>query len=169
MPSRQSVTIAVAITTGVLSTLGGLLGNIATSTIPPGVLPSLRFSWPALGIVSLLSVGLSVWQSLHDNTPPQAANMQSANLSLSSAAIENIACPFCHQKDLQIQGKGSNSMILECRGCGKFLRVVYEGDKLLKLVIPTVGVLVGVIEIAHFLRTDPDGLLNIIEGIFDSL
>src|SRR5437588_10897919 len=66
-PSPQlSVTILLTILAGVLAALAGILGNIATSTIPPVITPYLRFAWPALGVVVLLGIGVSVWQVRRD-------------------------------------------------------------------------------------------------------
>lgn len=59
---RLSVTIFLTILASVLAALVGILGNIATSSIPLFVIPYLRFAWPALGVVVLLGIGISVWQ-----------------------------------------------------------------------------------------------------------
>ncbi len=72
---RLSVTILLTILAGIFATLAGILGNIATSTIPPVITPYLRFAWPTLGIVVLLGIGVSVWQVRRDAlasslTPP---------------------------------------------------------------------------------------------------
>jgi hypothetical protein len=59
---RLSVTILLTILAGLFAALAGILGNLATSTIPPAIIPYLRFAWPALGVVVLLGIGISVWQ-----------------------------------------------------------------------------------------------------------
>ncbi|GHO91512.1 hypothetical protein KSF_015600 [Reticulibacter mediterranei] len=59
---RLSVTILLTVLAGVFAALVGILGNLATSTIPPAITPCLRFAWPALGVVMLLGIGVSVWQ-----------------------------------------------------------------------------------------------------------
>lgn len=70
MPSRSSprlsVTILLTILAGLFASLAGILGNLATSTIPPAIIPYLRFAWPALGVVVLLGIGVSVWQVRRD-------------------------------------------------------------------------------------------------------
>src|SRR6266571_4470819 len=70
MPTRPSprllVTIVLTVLTGVFAALAGILGNLATSTIPPVIIPYLRFAWPALGMVVLLGMGVSVWQVRRD-------------------------------------------------------------------------------------------------------
>jgi len=69
------VTILLTILAGMLTTLAGILGNLATSTIPLAITPYLRFAWPALGVVVFLGIGVSVWQVRRDamassSTPP---------------------------------------------------------------------------------------------------
>lgn len=59
---RLSVTILLTVFTGILATLAGILSNLATSTIPPALTPYVRFAWPALAVVVLLGIGVSVWQ-----------------------------------------------------------------------------------------------------------
>src|SRR5947209_1171018 len=59
---RLSVTILITILAAFLATLGSILGNIATSSIPSFLLPYVRFAWPALGIIFLLGVIVSVIQ-----------------------------------------------------------------------------------------------------------
>lgn len=63
---RLSVTILLTVLAGVFAALAGVLGNLATSTIPPTITPYLRFAWPALGVVVLLGIGISVWQVRRD-------------------------------------------------------------------------------------------------------
>ncbi|MEO6890923.1 MAG: toll/interleukin-1 receptor domain-containing protein [Ktedonobacteraceae bacterium] len=63
---RLSVTILLTILAGVCAVLAGILGNLATSAIPPAIAPYLRFTWPALGVVVLLGIGVSVWQVRRD-------------------------------------------------------------------------------------------------------
>lgn len=63
---RLSVTILITILAAFLATLGSILGNIATSSIPPFLLPYVRFAWPALGIIFLLGVIVSVIQVRRD-------------------------------------------------------------------------------------------------------
>lgn len=58
---RLSVTIILTIVAGILAALAGILGNIAVSTIPQAT-PYLRLAWPALGVVVLLGIGVSVRQ-----------------------------------------------------------------------------------------------------------
>ena len=63
---RLSVTILITILAFFLATLGSILGNIATSNIPVFLLPYVRFAWPALGIVFLLGLIVSVIQVRRD-------------------------------------------------------------------------------------------------------
>lgn len=58
---RLSVTIFITIVVGLLAALAGILGNIAAGTIPQAT-PYLRLAWPALVVVVLLGIGVSVWQ-----------------------------------------------------------------------------------------------------------
>ncbi|SRR5579884_642585 len=66
---RLSVTIVLTVLAGLLTALAGILGNLATSTIPPVLTPYLRFAWPALGIVVLLGIGVAVWQVRREALP----------------------------------------------------------------------------------------------------
>lgn len=59
---RLSVTILLTVLAAIFAALAGVLGNLAVSTIPPVITPYLRFAWPALGVVVLLGIGVSVWQ-----------------------------------------------------------------------------------------------------------
>src|SRR5260221_3064351 len=63
---RLSVTILLTILAGLFAALAGILGNLATSTIPLAITPYLRFAWPALGVVVLLGIGVSIWQVRRD-------------------------------------------------------------------------------------------------------
>ena len=63
---RLSVTILITILAAFLATLGSILGNIATSSIPSFLLPYVRFAWPALGVVFLLGIIVSVIQVRRD-------------------------------------------------------------------------------------------------------
>ena len=63
---RLSVTIFITILAALLATLGSIVGNIATSSIPSFLLPYVRFAWPALGVIFLLGLGVSIWQVRRD-------------------------------------------------------------------------------------------------------
>jgi hypothetical protein len=63
---RLSVTILITILAAFLATLSSILGNIATSSIPAFLLPYVRFAWPALGVVFLAGVIVSVIQVRRD-------------------------------------------------------------------------------------------------------
>jgi len=78
---RLSVTVLLTVLAGVLAALTGILGNLATSTIPTVIAPYLRFAWPALGGVVLLGIGVSVWQVRREATvssPPPPARQKVA-------------------------------------------------------------------------------------------
>lgn len=79
---RVSVTIALTILAGVLAALAGILGNIATSSIPPFAVPYLRHAWLAFGVVVLLGIGVAVWQirreALASSLPPAAQKSTSS-------------------------------------------------------------------------------------------
>ncbi|GHO88245.1 toll/interleukin-1 receptor domain-containing protein [Dictyobacter formicarum] len=62
-PPRASVTILLIVLGGVLSALASILGNLATSTIPPAIAPYLRFAFPAFFVAVALGIGVSVWQA----------------------------------------------------------------------------------------------------------
>src|SRR5881275_1999799 len=80
---RLSVTILITILAAFLATLGSILGNIATSSLPSFLLPYVRFAWPALGIVFLLGVVVSVIQVRRD----AMSSSSSKNISSTPAPI----------------------------------------------------------------------------------
>lgn len=67
-PPRASVTILLIVFGCVLSALASILGNLATSTIPPAVAPYLRFAFPAFVVVIALGIGVSVWQARRETS-----------------------------------------------------------------------------------------------------
>ena len=77
---RLSVTILITILAAFLATLGSILGNIATSSIPSFLLPYVRFAWPALGIIFLLGVIVSVVQVRREamSSSPSSRNITSS-------------------------------------------------------------------------------------------
>ena len=81
---RLSVTITITILVAFLATLGSILGNIATSSIPSFLLPYVRFAWPALGIVFLLGVIVSVIQVRRD---APSSSSSSRNISSPPAPV----------------------------------------------------------------------------------
>src|SRR5260221_11199044 len=98
MPSRPSprlsVTILLTFLAGVLAALAGILGNLAASTIPPVIIPYLRFAWPAFGVVVLFGIGVSVWQVRRDAmasspTPPARKNSAPPSSVLAPAQQQN--------------------------------------------------------------------------------
>lgn len=98
MPSRPSprlsVTILLTVLAGIFAALAGILGNLATSTIPSIITPYLRFAWPTLGVVVLLGIGVSVWQVRRDalassSTPPVRQNSVSSSPALAPTQQQN--------------------------------------------------------------------------------
>src|SRR5258708_30431630 len=62
MQRQQRFTWIIIILTGLLTTVGGLLANLAVNQIPQSILPYVRFAWPLLGVVTLAVFGLNIWQ-----------------------------------------------------------------------------------------------------------
>jgi hypothetical protein len=94
--SRLSVTILLTVLASVITALAGILGNLATSTIPPLIAPYLRFAWPALGIVVLLGIGISVWQVRRDalaSSPPPPARQKITLPSLAPVSMQQQNTP----------------------------------------------------------------------------
>jgi TIR domain len=88
---RLSVTVLWTILAGVFAALAAILGNIATSTIPPTITPYLRFAWPALGVVVLLGIGTSVWQVRRDamaSSPSPPARQKIPPSSVASTSTQ---------------------------------------------------------------------------------
>src|ERR1700680_2452594 len=74
---RLSLTILITILAAFLATLGSVLGNIATSSIPSFLLPYVRFAWPALGVIFLLGVIVSVIQVRREAMSSSPRNISS--------------------------------------------------------------------------------------------
>ncbi len=67
--NRRTLTLMLTILAALLSAMGGILGNLATSTpLPPVLIPYLRFAWPAFGIVVVLGILITIWQSRQQDT-----------------------------------------------------------------------------------------------------
>lgn len=77
---RLSVTILITILAALLATLDSILGNIATSSIPTFLLPYVRFAWPALGVVFLLGLGVSIWQVRREAASSSTASAKKPSL-----------------------------------------------------------------------------------------
>jgi TIR domain len=93
---RLSVTILLAILAGLLAAMAGIFGNLAASTIPPAIVPYLRFAWPAFGIVVLLGIGVSVWQARREvvaSSPSHSVRQKSASPSSAPTAAQRQNAP----------------------------------------------------------------------------
>lgn len=93
---RLSVTILLTILAGVFAALAGILGNLAASAIPPVIIPYLQFAWPALGVMVLLGIGISVWQVRRDalaSSPLPHADQQNTPLSLAPTSTQQQNTP----------------------------------------------------------------------------
>jgi hypothetical protein len=78
---RHFATLSLTILAGVIATLVGILGNIATSNIPPFLKPYLDYAWPAFGSLAVLGIALTVWQTWRTTThssPTQKPMLPSA-------------------------------------------------------------------------------------------
>jgi hypothetical protein len=90
MPTRPSprfsITILLTVLAGIFAALAGILGNLATSTIPAVITPYVRFAWPALGVVVFLGIGVSVWQVRREalSSSPSSPARQKSTLPLPS-------------------------------------------------------------------------------------
>lgn len=76
------INIIIAALLAVSTTLIGLLSGIAPNELPPATTPYLRFTWPLLGIATLVFVGLTILQTVrqssdeHDVTIPRSEHRQ---------------------------------------------------------------------------------------------
>jgi len=71
--TRNRVLILVLVMIGLISGLGGILGNIAASVLPDTWQPYLWLAWPLFVVSVLALIGLTVWQfRLQQQTPPPA-------------------------------------------------------------------------------------------------
>jgi len=65
------------------------LGNIATSNIPSFLLPYVRFAWPALFVIILLGLGVSIWQVRREaiSSSPSSTKKPSLHASAPSPTL----------------------------------------------------------------------------------
>ncbi len=80
-----SVTILITVSSALLAMLGSILGNIATSSIPAFLLPYVRFAWPALGVIFVLGLAVSIWQVRRDTTLSSASSPTKPSLPAASS------------------------------------------------------------------------------------
>ena len=88
---RLSVTILITILAALLAMLGSILGNIATSSIPAFLLPYVRFAWPALVVVFLLGLGVSIWQVRREAVSSSTSSSKKPSLPPASAPAPVVA------------------------------------------------------------------------------
>jgi tetratricopeptide (TPR) repeat protein len=62
--NRSSIIILIIL--GVVSFMGGILGNIATGVIPEIWTPYIWLAWPLTLIFAIVSIGLTIWQARLD-------------------------------------------------------------------------------------------------------
>lgn len=97
-PPRWSVTILITILAALFGTLSSILGNLATSTIPAGLLPYLRWAWPAFLVVFVLGVLVAIWQVRHEASayePPSSLPLPSERKSLTDLLEPLTEKPAC--------------------------------------------------------------------------
>jgi DNA polymerase III delta prime subunit len=58
------ISILIIVMLGLLTTVGGILGNLASGEIPSALTKYLGYVWPALGVVTSAVIVLTVWQYL---------------------------------------------------------------------------------------------------------
>lgn len=83
---RLSITILITVLAAFLATLGSVVGNIATSSIPVFLLPYVRFAWPTLGIIFLLGLGVSIWQVRKEAESSTSSALPHQKISLPTSA-----------------------------------------------------------------------------------
>lgn len=72
---KRALTLILTILAALLSALTGILGNLAASTpLPPVFIPYLHFAWLAFGIVVVLGIFITVWQSRQQDTPDRSTH-----------------------------------------------------------------------------------------------
>jgi len=98
---RLSVTILITILAALLAMLGSIVGNIATSSIPAFLLPYVQFAWPALGVVFLLGLGISIWQVRREAMSSSNASSTKPSLPSTSAPISVLSAQFTSSSPYQ--------------------------------------------------------------------
>lgn len=86
---RLSVTITLTIIASLLTALAGVMGNIATASLPDGLKPYLSYAWLVLLVLVLLGIVVTAWQAWYDSG--QGAN--TAPVSAQSAASPGASSP----------------------------------------------------------------------------
>lgn len=90
-PPRPSVTLSLAILAAIIATLIGAVGNIATSNIPEALKPYLNYVWPAFGVLAILGIALTAWQTWR--TTPHASPTQKLPLPPTTSSIASSTTP----------------------------------------------------------------------------
>ena len=70
------ITISIMIALALLTVLGNILSNLASSQIPSVLLPYLRLAWPILGIVTLLGIVLSIFLYFQQQSIPSSLQVR---------------------------------------------------------------------------------------------
>lgn len=100
---RVSVTISMTIIAMILSALAGVIGNLASATIPDGIKPYLSYSWLVLGVLVLLGIIITTWQiwyssgqtmnSSSASTPPSRPSLPSSGSSMAATSLAPVTLP----------------------------------------------------------------------------
>lgn len=147
---RATITIVLTVVAGLLAALTGVLGNLATSSIPPILTPYLRFAWPAFGIAVVLGTVIAVVQvrraalTSSSNSPqPKVSTQQQKKNSkyhtcVLSYALEDKAFAEKLYADLQQQGVSCWFAEHDLKAGDKLKGQIYEAiqkkDKLLLIL-----------------------------------
>jgi hypothetical protein len=121
---RVSTTITLTILASLLAALAGIMGNLASTTLPNATKPYLSYAWPALGIIVFLGIIVAIWQVWYASGQPanhntsrvpalqpaiqgtgQAAALTSASLSTTPAATTT----HSSQQPTQVPGVTTSS------------------------------------------------------------
>jgi NACHT domain len=83
---KKNRVLTIGIILGILiSALSGIVGNLASNTIPDALKPLLRYIWPIFALVTLASIVLAIWQARQQETTIQET-VEPPNLSPAQVA-----------------------------------------------------------------------------------
>lgn len=106
--SHPSVTLSLAILAAIIATLVGVVGNIATSNIPAFLKPYLNYAWPAFGVLAVLGIALTAWQTwrttphaspTHKPTLPPAPTSQASPTTTSTSLYHSCVLSYATENE----------------------------------------------------------------------
>lgn len=99
---RLSVTITLTIAASLLTALAGVVGNIATASIPEGLKPYLSYAWLVLLVLVILGIVVTAWQAWYDSGQTvNSAAPASSQTSLAPVSATSLSSPAAQSVSMQ--------------------------------------------------------------------